>query len=87
MKHDNIVNTLIGLARDNMATNTELKSYHAAALVRKGCKAMTFGVNSPRTYIKGRTSMSMHAEEAALYALYGRHLTWRGRWFLPLKVA
>ena len=43
-----LLNRLREVARENMALNDGMHSYHAAALVGKGNKVLAYGVNSPR---------------------------------------
>ncbi len=80
--HDNLVPALIALAQDNMSLHSDMKSFHAAALVSKGSKVISYGVNTPRSYLKGRSAFTTHAEEAALYALFNKRMRWKGKWLI-----
>ena len=85
--HDNLVQALIMLAQDNMARYSDMKSYHAAALVSKGNKVIAYGVNTPRSYLNGRSAFTTHAEEAALYSLFNKRMRHNKKYGWQLKVA
>lgn len=86
MKYDNIVSKLVALAEDNQKQNPDMKSYHAAAIIRNGSKVISCAVNHPRSYVKGKSGYTMHAEAAVIHSVFGRDLYWKGRWILS-KVA
>lgn len=64
-----LMTRLHALAMDNMKTNPDMKSYHAAALV-KGKKVLAYGVNVPRGYVRGKSCLTMHAEQQAILNYY-----------------
>lgn len=89
---DGLVNRLVERAQANMKACGDMKSYHAAAVVSKGSKVLSYGINHPRTYVRGRVGLTVHAEEDALLDLYVRYLRWSASsktWHLlaPAKVA
>lgn len=61
---------LQALAKNNMQTYPEMKSYHAAALIGKGNKVLAYGVNIPRGYVRGKSCSTVHAEQQAILNFY-----------------
>ena len=69
---NNIVNKLIELTE-----KSDLRCNHSAVLVDKKRNIISTGYNYTRTYFKGCTCTSVHAEQMAIGTFYNHHISFK----------